>query len=178
MFVALSAAWADPPPWAPAHGWRKKYDPHYVGYEGRRWPSDYGVLRGNCNREAIGAVLGAAVGGAIGSRVGHDDQRAVATVVGVVLGAVIGAQIGRTMDEEDRACMGHALELSEAGRPVYWQNERSGANYVLTPLSETTVRGYLICRDFELEVRFAGKRDVSKQKACRNDDGSWSLARR
>jgi surface antigen len=67
------------------------------------------------------------------------------------------------------------LELSEAGRPVYWQNERSGASYVLTPLSETTVRGYLICRDFELEVRFAGKRDVSKQKACRNDDGSWSL---
>ena len=25
---------ADPPPWAPAHGWRKKHDPNYVGYTG------------------------------------------------------------------------------------------------------------------------------------------------
>jgi hypothetical protein len=94
MFVALSAAWADPPPWAPAHGWRKKYDPHYVGYEGRRWPSDYGVLRG-CNREAIGAVL-AQRWGAIGSRVGHDDQRCGHRRRRCAC-AVIGAQIGRTM---------------------------------------------------------------------------------
>jgi surface antigen len=178
MFIALSATWAEPPPWAPAHGWRKKYDPHYVGYEGRRWPSDYGVLRGSCNREAIGAVLGAAVGGAIGSRVGQGDERAVATVVGVVLGAVVGAQIGRSMDEEDRACMGHALELSEAGRPVYWQNERSGAQYVLTPLGETAGQGSRPCRDFQLEVRLGSKRDLSRQRACRNGDGSWSLGRR
>ena len=23
---------AEPPPWAPAHGWRKKNDPNYIGY--------------------------------------------------------------------------------------------------------------------------------------------------
>jgi len=177
LFTALSSAWAAPPPWAPAHGWRKKHDPYYVGYEGRRWPSDYGVLRGSCNREAIGAVLGAAVGGAIGSRVGKGDERAVATVVGVVIGAVVGAQIGRSMDEEDRACMGHALELSESGRPVYWENEHSGARYTLTPLGEIGRQGGRTCREFELEARIQGKRDLTRQTACRNDDGSWSLAR-
>ena len=176
-FMALSSAWADPPPWAPAHGWRKKHDPYYVGYEGRRWPSDYGVLRGRCNREAIGAVLGAAVGGAIGSRVSKGDQRAVATVVGVVIGAIVGAQIGRSMDEEDRACIGHALELSQAGRPVYWENSRSGARYTLTPLGETVSHRGRTCREFMLEVRFPGKRDHSEQKACRNEDGTWSIAR-
>ena len=177
LSVALFSAWADPPPWAPAHGWRKKHDPYYVGYEGRRWPSDYGVLHGSCNREAIGAVLGAAVGGAIGSRVGEGDDRAVATIIGVVIGAVVGAQIGRSLDEEDRACIGHALELSEAGRPVYWQNEHSGARYTLTPLAEVRGQAGRICREFVLEVRLDGKRDRSQQKACRNEDGSWSLAR-
>jgi surface antigen len=177
LLTTLSSAWADPPPWAPAHGWRKKYDPHYVGYEGKRWPSDYGVLRGSCNREAIGAVLGAAVGGAIGSHAGQGDQRAVATVVGVVIGAVVGAQIGRSMDEEDRACIGHALELSEAGRPVYWENERSGARYALTPLGGTDGQGGRTCREFVLEVRIHGKRDLSQQEACRDGDGSWSLRR-
>ena len=39
--VALTAAvpqgaYADPPPWAPAHGWRKKHDPNYVGYTGKK----------------------------------------------------------------------------------------------------------------------------------------------
>ena len=177
LFTTLTPAWADPPPWAPAHGWRKKHDPYYLGYEGKRWPSDYGVLRGSCNREAIGAVLGAAVGGAIGSRAGQGDQRAVATVVGVVIGAVVGAQIGRSMDEEDRACVGHALELSEAGRPVYWENDRSGAHYALTPLGEAGRQGGRTCREFTLEVRIRGKRDLSQQMACRNDDGSWSLRR-
>lgn len=177
LFTALTSAWAEPPPWAPAHGWRKKHDPYYVGYEGKRWPSDYGVLRGSCNREAIGAVLGAAVGGAVGSRAGQGDRRAVATVVGVVIGAVIGAQIGRSMDEEDRACIGHALELSEAGRPVYWENDHSGARYALTPLGEAGGQGSRTCREFTIEVRVHGKRDLSRQMACRNDDGSWSLRR-
>ena len=28
---------AQPPAHAPAHGWRKKNDPHYVGYTGYKW---------------------------------------------------------------------------------------------------------------------------------------------
>ena len=100
VMTVASTAWGDPPPWAPAHGWRKKHDPNYAGYEGARWPSDYGILHGSCNREAIGAVLGGAVGGVVGSRVGQGETRAVATVLGAVIGAVIGAQIGKSMDEE------------------------------------------------------------------------------
>ncbi len=36
-------ALADPPSHAPAHGWRKKNDPYYVGYTGRHWNDDFGV---------------------------------------------------------------------------------------------------------------------------------------
>src|SRR6266699_3821540 len=89
---------ADPPPWAPAHGWRKKNDPNYVGYTGKKWEKDYGVLEGHCNTQAVGAVLGGVVGGVVGSRVAKDENRPVAILVGGVLGAVIGSKIGRAID--------------------------------------------------------------------------------
>ena len=33
----FAEALADPPKHAPAHGWRKKHDPYYVGFSGYRW---------------------------------------------------------------------------------------------------------------------------------------------
>jgi hypothetical protein len=56
-----------PPPWAPAHGWRRKHAQHYeAGYV----IPDLGIEFGRCNRDVIGAVIGGAAGGAIGSRIG------------------------------------------------------------------------------------------------------------
>src|SRR5260221_11954819 len=89
----------DPPPWAPAHGWRKKNDPNYVGYTGKKWDNDYGVLEGSCDAAKVGTVLGGAVGGGIGSQVAkHSPKRPVAIVGGAVLGAVIGTRIGAELD--------------------------------------------------------------------------------
>src|SRR5688572_32726355 len=97
LAVWAGPAFADPPAHAPAHGWRKKNDPYYVGYTGKQWEQDYGIVEGRCNREAIGTVVGAAIGGTIGSQVGDGSGRTVAIVVGTVLGAVIGREIGRDM---------------------------------------------------------------------------------
>src|SRR5260370_35914759 len=97
---------ADPPPWAPAHGWRKKNDPNYVGYTGKKWERDYGILEGTCNAAAVGAVLGGTVGGVVGSRVSTERDRPVAILIGTVLGAVIGAKVGAKIDEGDRGRMG------------------------------------------------------------------------
>src|SRR5438094_5467304 len=114
---------ADPPPWAPAHGWRKKNDPNYVGYTGKKWDNDYGVLEGSCDAAKVGTVLGGAVGGVIGSQVAKDSpNRPVAILVGTVLGAVIGNKIGAEIGAGDRGCMGHALELAGEQKPVKWTN--------------------------------------------------------
>src|SRR5262249_43974899 len=77
---------ADPPPWAPAHGWRakhKKHDgapvyddspvyvvqpyPYYVRPQPYAVP--FGIDLGRCNRDAVGAALGGAAGAAIGAGV-------------------------------------------------------------------------------------------------------------
>lgn len=171
--IALSAL-ADPPPHAPAHGWRKKNDPHYVGYTGHRWEHDYGIIEGRCNRAVIGTVVGAAIGGAIGSKVGDGDDRAVAIVVGTVLGAVIGREIGKEIDDGDRACMGHALELAHHGQGVRWTNDRTGVTFFLTPAAPK--RKDAGCRSYKLQITAGSKTRTQDGRACRKGEGDWQLS--
>lgn len=168
ILAAVSAPLlADPPAHAPAHGWRKKNDPHYVGYTGRTWQNDYGIRAGRCNREAVGAALGGLVGGLAGSSVSNGDTRTVAIVLGSAIGALIGARIGRDLDETDRACIGHALELAEGGRQVKWVSD--GVTYTVIP---GKAKGSS-CRSYTLRGEANGRSDSTKGTACRRDDGAW-----
>ena len=89
--MSAPLALADPPPYAPAHGWRAKHDPYYVGYTGRHWNDDYGIRQGRCDRaDLVGTVLGTVVGGAVGSAVGSDNNRLIAILAGAAIGAIIG----------------------------------------------------------------------------------------
>src|SRR5713226_2248094 len=137
---------ADPPPWAPAHGWRKKNDPNYVGYTGKKWDKDYGIIEGRCNSAAVGAVLG----------------------------GVIGAKIGQKIDEGDRGCWGHALELAGEKKTVVWTNKATGVNYRLTP-TRNFQEGKLPCREFSTVVSAASRQDTVKGVACRRGEGEWEI---
>jgi surface antigen len=171
MIMALCGpVLADPPDHAKAHGWRKKH----VGYTGREWPRDYGIVTGHCNRDEIGTVLGAVVGGAIGSQVGEGSERTVAIVVGSVLGAVIGREIGKDLDDRDRACVGHSLELVKDGQRVQWLNERTHVTYLLTP--RAPVKGATgNCRSYDLKATLDGRSRTTQGRACRDATGIWSI---
>jgi surface antigen len=175
-----TSALAAPPDHAPAHGWRNKHDRpghgHYVGYSGHRWDDDYGIESGRCNRDAVGAVLGGVVGGVVGSTIGKGDGRTVAIIAGTILGAVVGAEIGRDMDREDRACMGHALELARDGREVRWDQPRLGVTYLLTPTGAWRQRDQA-CRNFRIVELRGTKRRVATGHACRVSEGEWRLVR-
>jgi surface antigen len=164
---------AEPPPHAKAHGWRKKNDPNYVGYTGKKWEKDYGIIEGKCNTAAVGAVLGGTVGGVIGSRADKED-RPVAIVVGTVLGAVIGAKIGHSIDQSDRACMGHSLELAGEKKTVVWTNSATGITYRLTP-TRNFQDGKQACREFTTELNSGKgkKKDKVTGVACRRGSGEW-----
>lgn len=174
LTMPVSVSFGDPPSWAPAHGWRAKHDPLYLGYTGKKWDRDYGVLDGRCNRQAVGAVLGSVAGGAIGSEVGKGDGRQVATVVGAVLGAIVGANIGRDMDEKDRACVGHALELAGVERGVVWTNAENGVAYHVIPLGGYADKGRS-CREFVTRVDAGGRNETVRHKACSAGDGVWQI---
>jgi outer membrane lipoprotein SlyB len=177
-----SEAWADPPGWAPAHGYRNqgkgkgKRTKYYVGYSGREYDRDYDIVQGRCNREKVGAVIGGVIGGVVGNEVGSRDNRVIATILGAAAGALIGAKIGRRMDDRDRACWGHALELGQTGRRVYWINENDGVRYEITPGNGSRDGGN-ICREYSL-VEIAGRdRVTSSGLACQAGPGEWRLVR-
>lgn len=165
-------ALADPPAHAPAHGWRAKHDPYYVGFSGRRWNDDYGIRSGRCDRARVGTVLGAVVGGAIGSTIGSGDSRLIAILAGATVGALIGREIGRDMERSDHACVAHALELAGEGQRVSWSGGQSGLMYHVVP-GRRFERDGQVCRHFTL-VREDGGRSIRRSSsACRVGDGEW-----
>jgi len=162
-------AWADPPPWAQAHG-RRDHDEHrYRGYDGYEWDRDYGVYGGRCNTDDVLAVTGAVAGAVIGNRASSPENRTIATIVGAVIGGVVGNMVGESIDAGDRGCIGHTLEIAPPGRPVTWRNPRSGIVYYVTPARDLGGN----CREFTLRsVR--GGRDVRQQmRGCRVGQGQW-----
>ena len=165
---------AEPPPHAKAHGWRKKNDPNYVGYTGKKWEKDYGVIDGRCNTQAVGAVVGGVIGGAIGSRVEDRQDRPIAIILGTAIGAAIGAKIGQDIDNADRGCMGHALELAGRRQTVVWQNDATGVSYRLTPTRNFN-EGKTACREFVTELSKGRKSESVKGIACRRGNGDWEL---
>ena len=168
--ITASVALADPPSHAPAHGWRAKNDPYYAGHSGYKYRDDFGILSGRCNRDAIGTVLGGVGGAVIGGQVAGKDDRVVGMVVGGVLGAVVGHAIGDAMDKNDRACMGHALELGKTGVPVVW-NGNDGHRYSFTPKGDASGG----CRYATLAV---DKRKPQEVLACPNKNGEWKFDKR
>ena len=186
LVAAPLVAVATPPAHAPAHGWRKKNDPTYAGYtgySGKGWDSDYGVKSGSCDRSRVGQVLGGVVGGVaggvIGSEVAKDNgatrnERTVATVLGAVIGAAIGSEVGRRMDRTDRSCVGHALELADAGSSVKWTNPNTRVTYQLTPLEEGSRREDS-CRRFRLIAHGSFGLSEGNTVACAGSDGVWRL---
>jgi surface antigen len=203
--AAPLGAWANPPDWAPAHGWRDHHDrdddrderrddrrdpgdrderreheehehhgppPRYRGYDQRGWNDDYGVASGRCNRAAVGAVVGGVVGGVVGAQVTGEHDRPVAVVLGALLGSLVGHEIGRDMDDSDRGCMGHTLELARDGRPVEWRNEGSGVAYVVTPL-RPWAEGGPACREVRVRTTYRGRAHAAIRYACRSGDGEW-----
>jgi surface antigen len=158
-----------PPPWAPAHGWRRKHAQHHeAGYV----IPDLGIEFGRCNRDVIGAVIGGAAGGAIGSQFGKGSNKTVATIGGTIAGVLIGGAIGRSMDEADQACLAQTLEQAPAQHAVAWSNP-DGGHYRVVPLEGYEDRQGRICRDYRTTATIEGRQQQLYGTACRQPDGSW-----
>ena len=168
--LGTGPVFADPPAHAPAHGYYKKDKEarHYQGKSGVVYAHDYGISTGRCNRDEIGAVIGGVTGAVIGSQVAGRDDRVVGMVVGGVLGAVLGHAIGDSMDDRDRACMGHALELGRPGVPVEWRHD--GHAYRFTPRGDARDG----CRIATMVVDGRRPHEVL---ACPAGRGEWTFRR-
>lgn len=107
LIATATPAMADPPPWAPAHGWRDKQDREHRYRDGRRYYRErqlaYNdrVWRGrdgryHCRRSD--GTTGLIVGGAVGALLGRELDGGRERTLGTVLGAAGGALIGKSVD--------------------------------------------------------------------------------
>lgn len=117
-------------------------------------------------------MIGGAIGGVIGSQVGDGSGRTIAILAGTVIGAVVGAEIASRIDEADKACIAHGLELAKDGQRIRWDAPDHGLRYTLTPLGPH--RDDPACRVFSLDVDGAAH-SSRRGVGCRRGDGTWAL---
>jgi len=159
-----------PPPWAPAHGYRRN---HYRDYGLAAMPIDIGA--GRCNREIIGQILGGAVGGLAGSEIGDGTGRLIAVAAGTLAGVIIGGEIGRSMDRADQLCIDQTLEHAPDGGRIIWNDEAT--QYSVTPRETFQDNDGRYCREYTMDVIIQGQTEQAYGKACRQQDGSWQMVR-
>jgi surface antigen len=130
-----------------------------------------------CNRELIGGVIGGVAGGVLGSQIGKGDGRTVATIGGAIAGVLVGGAVGRSIDAQDQACIGRALEVAHTGQKVTWQDRHTAAQYAVTPGRIERRADGRYCRGYDTDVVIEGKRKTLRGTACRQPDGVWLKAR-
>jgi hypothetical protein len=107
LTLPAAPAFADPPPWAPAHGKRAKdraalydsygryYEPRVLTRGDRVWRGDDG--RYYCRRDngTTGLIIGGAAGALLGRHLDGGRDRTLGTIIGAAGGALLGREIDR-----------------------------------------------------------------------------------
>jgi hypothetical protein len=176
----------------------------YGGYGGGRWQNDYGITSGRCDRARIGRPAGSPAASAPTYRdpmVARHEENLKNGTVGIlgspgnatlVLGRG-GPRLAISLDDGDRACIGHALELAAVGRDVRWNNPTTGYGYLLSisgdgakPGAAGSRAGGTRCRTMVLTTLPAGGavgsamggvagRKPQVTTVCQTNPGVWSV---
>lgn len=176
---SATPAFADPPPWAPAHGYRAKHKykhhshPYYT--KERRYISPIGVGLGRCNREQVGMLLGGTAGAVAGSTIGKGDGRTAAVIGGAIVGLLAGGAIGRSLDNADGYCIAQALAYVDDGETVIWRNPDAHTRYNVTPTRSFANEAGRYCREYTALATIGDRHEQVHGTACLQPDGSWQL---
>ncbi len=167
-------------------------DGGYAGYGGTRWSTDYGIGAGRCDRDAIVIRSG---GDARRTLVQRHEENLRNRTVGII-GANEGSgvllsttRLGGRLDDRDRHCLGHVLELGTAGREVAWINATTRQSHVAVvteyapsgpvpapaasgPHSQGRCRVLLLTTT---AVGVAARGPARRLIACQANPGVWSI---
>ena len=87
--------------------------------------------------------------------------------------------LSSSLDAEDwrraRAALAVALDPQGNGAPVTWDNPRSGAKGVFTPVGDARPSDDKICRAFLADVGGAAPSQNLQGLACRDKTGDWAI---
>jgi len=133
----------------------------------------------NITKADVGTIAGAALGAWAGHNIGGGSGQVVATAAGTLLGAGLGREIGASLDRADMAYYNRtsqqALETSQPGESLPWQNPETGNSGSITPSNyyKTASGGY--CREYSQTITVGGRQQQGYGTACRQPDGTWQI---
>jgi hypothetical protein len=95
--MPTTAAFADPPPWAPAHGRRAHDAQRYYSTDNgiRYWRGDDGRYYCKRGNGTTGLLIGGAAGALVGRAIDTHGSRTTGTIAGAAVGALLGREIDR-----------------------------------------------------------------------------------
>lgn len=92
-------------------------------------------------------------------------------------GGGLKAQLTAADREMNRKCIDKTLGAAPTGKTWSWKNPKTGNGGTVTPTSLRRREGTAVCRTFDETVTLRnGRSDKISGRACRNHDGSWSIA--
>ena len=100
LTLPVGTAYADPPPWAPAHGYRAKQayaqQRYYSTDNGiRYWQGEDGRYYCKRSNGTTGLLIGGAAGALVGRAIDTHGSRTTGTVLGAAAGALLGREVDR-----------------------------------------------------------------------------------
>ena len=162
-----------PPPWAPAHGYRRKQG-------GAAYVFPTGLLGGRCRADlldgpTIGGLVGAAAGGLAGSQIGKGKGQLAATALGTLVGFVVGQQVGQSLGRTEETCFSRTFEHVPDRETIVWNDAGHNAQYQVMPVRTAEAVNGMYCREYQAKATVGGKVSETYGTACRQPDGSWKL---
>lgn len=122
-------------------------------------------------KQQVGTVAGGVVGGVLGNEV--FDGNAAGIIGGTLVGAVLGGAVGKSMDDTDRLKMQQALVNTPQGSQASWENNKTGADYTVTPVQDFKNQNNLACRRAKTTVQMDGKTQTAYTTICQQQNGKW-----
>ncbi len=132
----------------------------FIGYTGKPWANDFGVLRGQCQVQDIQA----------GALKGEFEVSMAQVEPGELFTAIFPSSSLIDAFTIDSHCFGHTLELVPSGQPVRWLNPASGIGVYLSPGQKSDT-----CRSFLGVTIFNGEKRKFRGEACSPTKGVWRI---
>lgn len=131
-------------------------------------------------KQTVGTAGGAVLGGLAGSAIGGGSGQLWATGAGALIGAFVGSSIGKSLDRADMEYHNSAVNQAYSAplnQTINWSNPQSGHSGSVTPVREgvNTATGG-VCRQYRQTIVVDGQAETAMGTACKNSDGTWSLA--
>lgn len=132
----------------------------YVGYTGKQWANDYGVVTGACQADQLAKASDALT---------SSDPLTATLKITPALSKFLNEKVATPAEAlVDTACFGHALELVPAGQRIHWVNPVSGTtvHLILGNTSDT-------CRMFSGVTITSHAKKTFRGLACSHEHGVW-----